>query len=58
MEPGAAAEGEASGAAGLYITLDGQIKYGGTKGCSARFGHAEVHSPEFRARFQEIVDNE
>ena len=32
--------------------------HGGTKGCSACFGHAKVHSPECRARFQDIVDNE
>ena len=33
-------------------------KCGGTKGCTACFGQAKVHSPECRARFQEIVDNE
>ena len=43
---------------GVYITLERQIKHGGTKGCSACFGNANVHSPECRARFQEIVDNE
>ena len=41
---------------GVYITLDRQIKYGGTKGCPAYFGHAKVHLPECRARFQDIVD--
>ena len=43
---------------GVYITLERQIKYGGTKGCAACFGNAKVHSPECRARFQDIVDNE
>ena len=43
---------------GAYITLERQIKHGGTKGCAACFGHAKVHSPECRARFQDIVDNE
>ena len=33
-------------------------KYGGTKGCAACFGDAKLHSPECRARFQNIVDNE
>ena len=42
----------------MYITLERQIKHGGTKGCTARFGQAKVHSPECRARFQDIVDNE
>ena len=42
----------------VYITLERHIKYGGTKGCSACFGQAKVHSPECRARFQQIVDNE
>ena len=43
---------------GVYITLERQIKYGRTKGCAACFGDAKVHSPECRARFQDIVDNE
>ena len=43
---------------GVYITLRRQIKHGGTKGCSACFGQAKVHSPECRARYQDIVDNE
>ena len=43
---------------GVYITLERQIKHGGTKGCTACFGQAKVHSPECRARFQDIVDNE
>ena len=43
---------------GVYITLECQIKHGGTKDCSACFGHAKVHSLECRARFQDIVDNE
>ena len=30
----------------------------GTKGCAACFGDAKVQSPECRARFQNIVDNE
>ena len=42
----------------VYITVDRQIKCGGTKVCPACFGHAKVHSPQCRARFQEIVDNE
>ena len=42
----------------VYITLERQIKHGGTKGCAACFGQAKVHSPECRARFQDIVDNE
>ena len=43
---------------GVYIALERQIKYGGTKGCSACFRQAKVHSPECRARFQDFVDNE
>ena len=43
---------------GVYITLERQIKHGGTKGCTACFGQAKVHSPECRTRFQYIVDNE
>ena len=43
---------------GVYITLERQIKHGGTKGCAECFGQAKVHSPECRARFQDIVDNE
>ena len=43
---------------GVYTTLERQIKHGGTKGYSACFGQAKVHSPECRARFQDIVDNE
>ena len=43
---------------GVFITLDRQMKYGGTKGCPACFGHPKVHSSESRARFQDIVDNE
>ena len=43
---------------GVYITLELQIKHGGTKGCTACFGNAKVNSPECRARFQDIVDNE
>ena len=39
---------------GVYITL----KYGGTKGCTACFGQAKVHSLECRALIQDIVDNE
>ena len=42
---------------GVYVTLERQIKHGGTKGCAACFGHAKVRSPECRARFQDIVDN-
>ena len=42
----------------MYITLKRQIKFGGTEGCTACFGQAKVHSPESRARFQEIVDNQ
>ena len=42
----------------MYITLERHIKYGGTKGCAACFGDAKIHSPECRARFQEIVDKE
>ena len=43
---------------GVYITLERQIKYGGTKTCAACFGNAKVHSPECRARFQDTVDIE
>ena len=43
---------------GVHITLECQIKHGRTKGCAARFGHAKMPSPECRARFQDIVDNE
>ena len=42
---------------GVYITLERPIKCGGTKGCTACFGQAKVHSLECRARFQEIVDS-
>ena len=41
---------------GVYITLERQIKHGGTKGCAACFWHAKVHSPECRARFQDILE--
>ena len=43
---------------GVCITLERQINYGGTKRCAACFGNAKVHSPDCRARFQNIVDNE
>ncbi|CAK0820598.1 unnamed protein product, partial [Prorocentrum cordatum] len=43
---------------GVYITLDRQIKYGGTKGCPACFGDAKIHSAECRARFQDLVDRD
>ena len=43
---------------GVYITLERQIKHGGTKGCAVCFANAKVHSPECRVRFQDIVDNE
>ena len=43
---------------GVYITLERQIKHGGTKGCTACFGQVKVHSLECRARFQDKVDNE
>ena len=43
---------------GVYITLERQIKYRGKKGSAACFEDAKVHSPECRARFQDIVDNE
>ena len=43
---------------GVCITLERQVKHGGTEGCAACFGQAQVHSPECRARFQDIVDNE
>ena len=43
---------------GVYITPERQIKYGSTKGCAACFGDAKIHSPECRARLQNIVDNE
>ena len=43
---------------GVFTTLERQIKHGGTKGCSACFWQAKVHSPECRARFQDVVDNE
>ena len=39
------------------VTLERNMKHGGTKGCAAFFGNAKVHSPECRARFQDIVDN-
>ena len=54
VDPSAGAE---RNNAGVYITLERQIKHGGTKGCAACFGNAKVHSPEW-ARFQDIVDNE
>ena len=38
---------------GECITLERQIKHGGTKCCAACFGNAKVHSPESRARFQD-----
>ena len=34
---------------GVFITLERQIKNSGTKGCTACFGQAKVHSPECRA---------
>ena len=43
---------------GVYITLERQIKHGGTKSRSACFQQAKVHSLECRERFQDIVDNE
>ena len=43
---------------GMYITLERQTKHGGTKGCSACFGQAKVHSVECREGFQDMVDNE
>ena len=43
---------------GVFISLERQIKHGGTKGCAGCFGHAKVHSPKCRARFQDTVDNE
>ena len=49
---------KASHVRGVYIALERQIKHGGTKGCSACFGQAKEHSPECKARFQDIVDNE
>ena len=59
MEPDATTEREKPPQVrGVYITLERQSKYGGTKGCSACVGQAKVHSSECRARFQEIVDNE
>ena len=42
---------------GVYITLERQIKYGGTKGCAACFGDAKIHSPECK-RFKDMEDNE
>ena len=35
-----------------------QIKYGGTPGCIACFGHARQHSPECRKRFEELTAKE
>ena len=43
---------------GVYITVERQIKHGGTKGCAACFGNAKVHSPECRVRFQDTVDSD
>eukprot|EP00929_Paragymnodinium_shiwhaense_P111971 TRINITY_DN8021_c0_g1_i4.p1 TRINITY_DN8021_c0_g1~~TRINITY_DN8021_c0_g1_i4.p1 ORF type:complete len:1618 (+),score=271.11 TRINITY_DN8021_c0_g1_i4:701-5554(+) len=40
---------------GVYITLDRQIKYGGTKGCTACFGEARTHNAECRARFEKLL---
>ena len=40
---------------GVHITLDRQIKHGGTKGCPACYGHATVHSAECRARFEVLL---
>ena len=40
---------------GVYITLDRQIKHGGTKGCPAFCGQAKVHSAECHARFWSVV---
>jgi hypothetical protein len=46
------------GPRGVYISLNRQIKYGGTPGCTACFGHAKQHTPECRKRFEELTANE
>jgi len=56
--PKPATEPRPSGPRGVYITLDRQIKFGGTPGCNACHGHAKVHSPECRARFEELMAKE
>ena len=43
---------------GVYITLERQIKHGGTKGCPACFGEARIHSAACRTRFRELMDAE
>ena len=43
---------------GEHITLERQIKHGGTKGCTTCFAQAKVHLPKCRARFQDIVHDE
>ena len=52
------AKDKAPQARGVCTSLERQIKHGDTKGCPACFGQAKVHSPECRARFQDIVVNE
>ncbi len=42
----------------IYITLDRQVKYEGTPGCTARFGYAEQRAPECRKRFEDFVGKE
>mgnify|MGYP000703797189 CR=1 FL=1 len=49
---------EPRGPRGVYISLNRQIKYGGTPGCTACFGHAKQHTPECRKRFEELTANE
>ncbi len=49
---------EARGPRGVYISLNRQIKHGGTPGCTACFGHAKQHTAECRKRFEELMAKE
>ena len=44
-------------ARGVYITLDRQIRRGGTEGPGC-FGQAKIHSAECRARFEKFLAQE
>ena len=58
MEPDATAERQGTTGARSVHHFWTSIKHGGTKGCTACFGLANVHSLECRARFQDVVDSE
>ena len=49
---------EPRGPRGVYISLNRQIKHGGTPGCTDCFGHAKQHTAECRKRFEELMAKE